>query len=133
MSSIVAEILIIIGLILINGMLALAEIAVVASRKSRLQRMADDGNPRATAALRIVESPADFLSTVQVGITLVGVLSGAFAGATIAEQLAESLSPFPLIRPYAETVAIALVVAAITYLSLIVGGVVVYAVSDKTK
>src|SRR5512139_3912495 len=88
MSAIAAEVLIILTLILINGVLALAEIAVVSSRKARLQRLADRGSQRAKVALQLAESPADFLSTVQVGITLVGILSGAFAGATIAEQMA---------------------------------------------
>jgi putative hemolysin len=124
MSLIVVEVLIILALVLINGVFALAEIAIVASRRARLQRLADQGNRRAKAALQLAESPADFLSTVQVGITLVGVLSGAFAGATLAEQLALFLSEFSLVAAYAETISLAVVVVAITYLSLILGELV---------
>lgn len=124
MSLIVIEVLIILALVLINGVFALAEIAVVASRRARLQRLADQGSRRAKTALQLAESPADFLSTVQVGITLVGVLSGAFAGATIAEQLALYLSGFSLIAVYAETLSLAVVVVVITYLSLILGELV---------
>jgi len=124
MCAIVIEVLAIFSLILINGVFALAEIAVVASRRSRLQRLADKGNPQAKVALQLAQSPADFLSTVQVGITLIGVLSGAFAGATIAEQLAHRLADFSAIAPYAEAIALAVVVLAITYLSLIVGELV---------
>jgi putative hemolysin len=124
MSEIAFEVLIIVGLIFVNGVFALAEMSIVGSRKSRLQRLADKGNQRAKAALKIAESPGDFLSTVQIGITLVGILSGAFAGATIAEQLASRLAFFPAMAPYAETTAIAIVVVAITYLSLIIGELV---------
>ena len=124
MSAIAAEVLIILTLILINGTLALAEIAVVSSRKARLQRLADSGSQRAKVALQLAESPADFLSTVQVGITLVGILSGAFAGATIAEQLAAYFAGLPMIAPYSESIGIAVVVLAITYFSLVVGELV---------
>jgi magnesium and cobalt exporter, CNNM family len=124
MSPILFEVLVIISLVAINGLLALAEIAIVASRKPRLQRIAEKGNQRAMTALQLAESPADFLSTVQVGITLVGVLSGAFAGATIAEQLALGLAVFPGMAAYAETIALAAVVVAITYLTLIFGELV---------
>lgn len=124
MSPMMVEVLVIISLVVINGLLALAEIAIIASRKPRLQQLAEKGNQRAVAALHLAESPADFLSTVQVGITLVGVLSGAFAGATIAEQLALSLAAFPDMATYAETIALAAVVVAITYLTLVFGELV---------
>jgi len=124
MTLIAVEVLIILSLVLINGVFALAEISVVASQRARLQRLADQGNRRAKSALQLSESPADFLSTVQVGITLVGVLSGAFAGATIAEQFALYLSEVPWLAAYAETLSLAVVVVVITYLSLILGELV---------
>jgi putative hemolysin len=124
MSAITVEILIIVILIGFNGVLALAEIAIVSSRKTRLQRMASQGSQKAAVALKLAESPADFLSTVQVGITLVGVFSGAFAGATLAEQLAVFLSTYAAVAAYAESIALAVVVVPVTYLSLILGELV---------
>ncbi len=121
---IVLEIIIIIILTLVNGLLAMAEIAIVSGRKARLQQLADHGNMRAKSALQLAESPGDFLSTVQVGITFIGIFAGAFGGITIAEQIADYLAIFPSITPYAETIGIATVVLAISYLSLIFGELV---------
>ncbi|HEU4873136.1 MAG TPA: CNNM domain-containing protein, partial [Pyrinomonadaceae bacterium] len=87
MSVITFEILFIVLLLIANGVFAMSELAVVASRKSRLQRMAHSGDTRASAALELAQQPERFLSTIQIGITLVGILAGAFGGATIAEQL----------------------------------------------
>jgi putative hemolysin len=115
------EILIILLLILANGVLALAEIAIVSARKARLQQRAEDGDQKAMAALRLAGDPTDFLSTVQIGITLVGVLAGAFGGATIAEQLAGWLGNVAILKPYAEALGVAIVVAVITYFSLVLG------------
>ena len=84
MAEISLDILIILGLILLNGLLAMAEIAVVSARKARLQGLANQGDQKARRALELARHPADFLSTVQIGITLVGILAGAFGGATIA-------------------------------------------------
>jgi putative hemolysin len=99
----------------------MSEIAVVAARKVRLQQRADDGDERARAALELANSPAQFLSTVQVGITLVGILAGAYGGATIAEPLAARIATVPELAPYAEGIALGLVVAVISFLSLVVG------------
>ncbi len=118
------EILIIMVLILVNGMLAMSEIALVSVRKARLHQLADDGDKKAKVALDLANHPDDFLSTVQVGITLVGILAGAFGGATIAEELAEYVKVIPELAPYADAVSLAVVVALITYLSLIVGELV---------
>ena len=85
---IATEVLVILLLILANAVFAMSEMAVVAARKVRLQQRADDGDERAAAALQLANHPAQFLSTVQVGITLVGILAGAYGGATIAEKLA---------------------------------------------
>jgi putative hemolysin len=118
------EILIILLLIVVNGVFALAEVAVVASRKARLQQRAKEGDHKAKAALELVESPTRFLSTVQIGITLIGVLAGAFGGATIAEKIAAHLKTLPALSPHAESIGLGLVVLVITYLSLVIGELV---------
>jgi putative hemolysin len=111
-------------LIVANGLFAMAEIAVVASRKVRLQQRAEAGDERARAALALARDPNQFLSTVQVGITLVGVLAGAYGGATVAERLAVSIETVPTLAPYARAMAIGAVVAVITLLSLVLGELV---------
>ncbi len=121
---ITTEIIIIILLIVINGLLAMSEIAVVSSRKERLQQLASDGNSNAQIALELADDPNQFLSTIQVGITLVGVFTGAFGGATIAEKLGALLSKIEIIAPYGTTIALALVVVMITYLTVVFGEIV---------
>ena len=111
-------------LILLNGVFAMSEIAVVSSRKARLQRLADDGSPGAESALALNAEPSRFLSTIQVGITTIGILSGAIGEAALAAPLAVWLSGFPLIAPYASTVALAIVVAGLTYFAVVVGELV---------
>jgi len=115
------EIIIIIALILINGLLAMSEMAVVSARKSRLQQRANEGDEAAQRALDLAENPADFLSAVQIGITLVGILAGAFGGATVSESIAGRLMRIPVLAPYAGALSVALVVLMITYLSLVLG------------
>lgn len=124
MTNIVIEILLILGLILVNGVLAMSETAVVSSRKARLQQRADDGDERAQAALKLAKEPADFLSTVQIGITLVGILSGAFGGAVIAEYLENWMKTIPWLASYAVSLSLGVVVIVITYLSLVFGELV---------
>jgi putative hemolysin len=102
----------------------MSEISVVAARKVRLQQRAEDGDERARTALALAHDPSKFLSTVQFGITLVGVLAGAYGGTTIAEKLVAPISRVPVLAPYAEGIALALVVTAITVLSLILGELV---------
>lgn len=117
--------LILIGLmIVVNGLLSMSELAVVSSRNSRLTYMAERGNRGARVALRPVGDPSRFLSTVQVGITLVGVLAGAFGGATIADKLGDWLDGFPAVAPHGDAIGIAAVVVAITYLSIVFGELV---------
>lgn len=111
-------------LIVLNGFFAMAELAVVSSRRPRLTAMADAGSAGARAALGLLENQSRFLSSVQIGITLIGVLAGAFGGATLAEDLAVYLEGFGLGPGAAETVGVVVVVAAITYFSLIVGELV---------
>ncbi len=118
------EILIIFLLLLANGVFAMAEIAIVSARKARLKTLAANGSPRAQAALDLAEEPTRFLSTVQIGITLVGVLAGAFGGATLSEKLAAALDRIPLLAPYSSALALFVVVGAITYFSLILGELV---------
>src|SRR5215831_6843369 len=102
MSRIIPELAIIFLLTIVNGLFAMSEVALLAARKGRLQNQASQGNVRADAALVLQRDPNNFLSTVQVGITLVGVLSGAFGGVTLAEELADYFRRFPLLAPYAE-------------------------------
>jgi putative hemolysin len=124
MSAIATEIIIIILLLAANGLFAMTEIAVVSARKVRLRRQAETGDLKAKAALELAESPNRFLATVQVGITLVGVLAGAFGGVTIAEQMAARLQVYPWIAPYGEAIGIGTVVLGITFFSLILGELV---------
>jgi putative hemolysin len=102
----------------------MSEIAVVAARKVRLQQRAEDGDENARAALALAHDPNKFLSTVQFGITLVGVLAGAYGGARIAVQVAAPIATIPQLAPYADGIALGLVVTAITVLSLIFGELV---------
>lgn len=118
------EILLILILILLNGVLAMAEISLVSSREARLRQRAEAGHRGARMALELSENPSRFLSTVQIGITLVGILAGAFGGATLAEELGARLETVPALQGRGEGIAFALVVAATTYLSLILGELV---------
>ena len=118
------DILIILALLLLNGFFAMSELAVVSARRTRLQLLADQGHHGAQAALQLAEQPGRFLSTVQIGITLIGILAGAFGSATLALELEATLARWPSLAPYSETLAIGLVVTVITYLSLIIGELV---------
>lgn len=119
--SYLIDIIIILVLIIINGLFAMAEFAIVSARKTRLRQWADGGDTRAAAAITLAEEPTPFLSTVQIGITLVGIFAGAFGGATVAAGLAGYFRGFLPIAPYGDILGIALVVVAITYLTLIFG------------
>jgi putative hemolysin len=123
------EAFIIFLLLVANGIFAMSEIAVVAARKVRLQRRAEAGDRRAAAALRLKEDPTEFLSTVQVGITLVGIFAGAYSGVRLTSYFAAWLAQFPLVAPYREGVALAIVVGIITYFSLVIGELVPKAVA----
>jgi len=112
-------------LVVLNGLFAMTELAVVSSRKSKLQSRAERGDRGARAALKLSEEPTQFLSAVQVGITLIGILAGAYGQATIAGELDRILeTSFPALAPYSEIASTALVVVLITYVSLIVGELV---------
>ena len=118
------EILIILLLTIANGIFSMSEMAIVSARKARLQEQAEQGNPGAKAALALANSPNRFLSTVQVGITLIGTLAGAFGGAALAKPVAVYLALIPALRQSSEAIAFGLVVVLISYLSLILGELV---------
>ena len=118
------DIVLILLLILLNGVFAMSEIAVVSSRKSRLQNLADDGSLGAEAALSLHHEPSSFLSTIQVGITLVGILNGAIGEAAVADPLAAWIARIPVLEPYAKAVALTITVIGLTYFSVVVGELV---------
>jgi putative hemolysin len=118
------EIAIIVLFILLNGLFAMSEMAVVTARKSRLKDWADKGNRRAKIALELAHAPNRFLSGVQIGITLIGILTGAFAGRNIADKVAQYAAEVPLLQPFSEEIGLGTVVVAITYLSLVIGELV---------
>jgi putative hemolysin len=120
-TTVLIEIILIFVLILANGVFAMAEIAVVSSRKARLLRSAQKGNRRAVIALDLANNPDAFLSTVQVGITTIGVLAGAVGGVTIAAQIDAAFERIPALQPWSEAIGVGVVVLAITYLSVVLG------------
>jgi putative hemolysin len=124
MNSVGTELLVIGLLLLANGLFAMAEIAVISSRKARLKKLADDGNARARAALALAESPTRFLSVVQVGMTLCSIAAGAVGGATLADQFAVRLEQVPALAPYSHIVAFVLVAGSITFVTLLAGELV---------
>ncbi|MBP2229523.1 putative hemolysin [Azospirillum agricola] len=115
------EIAIIVALTLLNGVFAMSELAVVSSRKARLQHLAERGDRGARAALRLIEDPSRFLSTVQIGITMVGVIAGAYGGATLGDRLGQWLDTIPVFAGKGEVVGVGGVLVAITYLSIVLG------------
>jgi putative hemolysin len=121
---IIWELLVLAVLLLINGFFAMAELAIVSARRVRLQQMAEAGKRGAATALRLIDDPVKLLSTTQVGITLVGIIAGAYSGTTLAEPLASYLSTVPAIAAYAHALAFGTVVAGVTYLSLVIGELV---------
>lgn len=122
--NITSEILVILAVILVNGILAMSEMAVAASRKTRLQQRENEGDKRAETVLNLLQDPNLFLSTVQIGITLVGVFTGAVGGATLAEPLSQALATIPLFSDFADSLALGLVVIAITFVSILLGELV---------
>lgn len=118
------QLLLILLLIVANGIFAMAEIAVVSARRARLEARAEGGDEGARRALELSTNPTRFLSTVQIGITLVGIFAGAYGGATIALELGEVLNRIPALRGHGDEVALAIVVVGITYLTLVLGEIV---------
>lgn len=124
MTTLVIEIIIILLLLVVNGVFAMTEMAVVSSRKGKLRLLAEQGSAGARAALALAESPNRFLPSVQVGITLVGLLAGAFGGATLAAQIAGGLSRWPALAPFSEAIGVGVLVVVLTFLSLVIGELV---------
>ena len=118
------EIFIIIGLILLNGILSMSEIALVSARKARLELDAKRGNKSAQTALKLAGEPDRFLSTIQIGITLIGILTGLYSGEAFAYNLAEVVRHVPVLEPYALGVSKTIIVIIVTYLTLIMGELV---------
>lgn len=121
MNSVLLELTVIFVLLVANGVFSMAEIAIVSARKAKLRQLADSGDSRARLALQLAESPNTFLATVQVGITLVGVLAAAFSGASISEKLALPMKDIAWLAPYADKVAFCVVVLVLTYFTLVIG------------
>ncbi|MFZ4861371.1 hemolysin family protein [Sphingobacterium sp. Mn56C] len=117
------EVVIILLLILLNGVFSASEIAIVSSRKARLKVLSEN-NPGAKKALHLKDEPNQFLSTIQIGITLIGILTGFFSGGSISTYLAEILSALPATAPYAQPLAVTLVVVVITFITLVLGELV---------
>lgn len=115
------EILIILVLVVFNGICSMTEIAVVGSRKTKLREMIKKGNKKAEDALKIAENPENLFSTIQIGITAIGILTGMYSGASLAGPLAEELAAFPSLAPYAQGLAMAIIMSAVTYVTLIFG------------
>ena len=124
MDEMIFQIIVLFALILINGAFSMTEIAVVSSRRVRLAKAAEDGNAGAETALRLQLNPENFLSTVQIGITLVGVLSGAIGGALLSDEASAVVAQVPILAPYAPTIGFGLVIIVITYFSLVIGELV---------
>jgi len=118
------DIIVLLLLIFLNGVFAMSEIAVIASRDARLQKLANDGRRGARSALALKNNPSAFLSTVQVGITMVGILSGAIGENALADPLATLLAGVPVLEPHARVIALTIVVILLTYFSVVVGELV---------
>jgi len=115
------ELIIIIGLVLLNGIFAMSELSLVSSKKFKLESAKKRGSLGAKAALDLSENPTKFLSTVQIGITLIGVLLGVYSGENLTNDVKDLLLEIPLIQPYAESLAVVVIVVFITYLSIVLG------------
>jgi putative hemolysin len=118
------ELLIILLLVLLNGIFSMSEIALVSSRKSRLEAAAKNGDSSAKAALHLANSPTRFLSTVQIGITLIGLLTGMYSGDNITSDFEHFIATIPILTPYSHSLAVGTVLVFITYLSLVLGELV---------
>lgn len=124
MNEIAFEIVLVAGLLIINGLFSMTEIAVVSARRVRLARAAADGSAGAAKAVELQENPDRFLSTVQIGITLVGILSGAFGGALLSDEIGALVAQVPSLAPYSEQIGFGVVILVITYFALVIGELV---------
>ncbi|MFH2103048.1 MAG: hemolysin family protein [Chloroflexota bacterium] len=124
MSNFINELIIILVLLVLNGVLAMSEAALLSVRKARLQSLANDGDHKAKVTLKLLENPNQFLSTIQVGITLIDVLTGAIGGATLAAYLAQYIAQIKSLQPYSGTLGLVIVVLIISYFSIVFGELV---------
>src|SRR6187399_1041399 len=115
------EILLILGLILLNGLFSMAEIALVSARKARLEAQANKGDKNAKEALELANHPDKFLSTVQIGITLIGILTGIYSGEKLKTDLVAFLAQFEVFKEYSNGLATTIIVILITYFSMVLG------------
>ena len=122
--NLTSEIIFIASIILINAVLVLSEVSVSSSRKARLQQHLNDGDKRANTALQLMENPNLFLATIQIGITMVTVFVGAVGGARFSQPLSGLLAGVPALAQYAKSLALAIVVVAITFVSIVLGELV---------
>jgi putative hemolysin len=118
------DVLIIFCLLLLNGFFAMCEIALVSSRKSRLEQEAKKGSKAAETALKLLSEPEKFLSTVQIGITLVGIIAGAYGADSFTSSLQPYVTKITFLQPYAEAVTLSLIIIIVTYFSLVIGELV---------
>lgn len=118
------ELLVIALLTLLNGFFSLSEIALVSVKRSRIQPLADRGNRSARTVIKLLENPESFLSSVQVGITLIGIIAGAYGGAALTDDMEHFLQRWPALMPYSHTIALALVIGGITYFTIVIGELV---------
>ncbi|MFT3683135.1 MAG: hemolysin family protein [Ferruginibacter sp.] len=116
-----AEVVILLILIVLNGLFVMSEIALVSARKSRLETMSNKGDAKAKAALDLIENPEKFLSTAQIGITLIAILTGVYSGEKFSENLKPFVERFEPLKPYASTISTVLIVVLVTFLSIILG------------
>jgi putative hemolysin len=123
-SILLMEIFIILILTFLNGFFALAEIALVSVKKGRIENLAAQGSSRAKIILRLLDNPENFLSSVQVGITLIGIISGAYGGAALTDDLERHLNHFSFLHPYVHEVSLVIVIGGITYFSIVIGELV---------
>ncbi|MYL54671.1 DUF21 domain-containing protein [Pontibacillus yanchengensis] len=121
MDHIIISVVILLLLMVLNGVFAMTEIGIVTSRKSRLQQLEKEGHKRASTALYLSEHSEDLLSTIQIGITLIGIMAGAFGGAAIADDLALYLDRFSVLRPWSNEISMVVVVGLTTFLTLVIG------------
>ena len=119
-----ADILLLLGLILVNGVLAMSELAIVSARRVRLTQLAKTGDARAARALVLARDPTRFLSTVQVGMTAIGILRGAIGEETVGVRLSAGVAQIPALAPYADVLSTTVVVVGLTYAALILGELV---------
>ncbi|HEY5982059.1 MAG TPA: hemolysin family protein [Anaerolineales bacterium] len=124
MSGVISEILVVVVLLIVNSLFVMSEMAVVSSRKARLQQLGNEGSKSALRALHLAQNPGTFLSTVQIGITLIGIIMGALGGAAFSAPLASLFRLWPPLAPYADSLAFGLIVVVIAGLMLLIGELV---------